>query len=581
MILDHRGNPVKTQQLTQELAAPSLTGIRTVWDQSVAGGLTPMKLASLLQGATSGDANEYLTLAEEMEEKDLHYRCEMGKRKLAVASLPVIVEAASDDAKDVMLADEVRAMVKMAGFRGLLKDLLDGLGKGYSVSEIIWKRGAKWLPASYEWRDPRFFMFDRVSRRRIRLLDEENLSEGIELAPYKFIVHLPHLKTGIPIRGGIARVAAWSWMFKNYTVKDWIAFAEVFGMPLRVGKYQASASKEDINVLKMAVANLGSDAAAVIPESMLIEFIESKSTGSLDLFNKLADWLDAQVSRGILGQTATTTGTPGKLGGDDAQAEVREDIRDDDAAQLAETINRDLIRSFIDLNFGPQENYPELLLRAVEPEDLNALVLALEKLVPLGLKVEQSVVRDKLGLPDPADDAECLGPIQSPESLPGPGNIPQIPQAEPAKIAKNSEEQPIGSPAEAALYGWAKQASAVPAARLIDAASALLDQVDTLAEFRDRLIDLYAESDPQGLAEIMARLDLLGNMAGRLDVKDEADSPQAAIQHIQPVINVSMPEIVINNEPQKAAQTRKNVVFIRDAEGNLAGARVIEEEDSE
>jgi phage gp29-like protein len=406
-ILDHRGNPVQSKQLQKELAAPTLSGVRTVWDDSVTGGLTPYRLAGLLQNAAAGDARDYLTLAEEMEERDLHYRCEIGKRRLAVAALPIVVEAASDDVHDIEMADAVRSMVKRAGFRGLLKDLLDALGKGYSVSEIMWQRGSKWLPSGYEWRDPRFFMFDRLSRRKIRLLDEQNMAEGIELEPYKFIVHLPHLKTGLPIRGGIARVAAWSSLCKNYTIKDWLAFAEVFGMPLRLGKYPSGAQLEDIKILKMAVANLGSDAAAVIPESMMIDFIEGgKSTGGDTLFMRLADWLDAQVSRGILGQTGTTQGTPGKLGGDEALSQVRSDIRDDDALQLAETINRDLVIPFIDLNFGPQENYPELVLRAVENDDLTVLTTALEKLVPLGLKVEQSVVRDKLGLPDPDQNAK-------------------------------------------------------------------------------------------------------------------------------------------------------------------------------
>src|SRR5512139_277958 len=101
MIVDHLGRPVKTQALTTELAAPSLTGIRSVWDASVASGLTPYRLANLLQRAAEGEIAEYLTLAEEMEERDLHYRCEIAKRKLAVASLPVTVEAASDGAKDV------------------------------------------------------------------------------------------------------------------------------------------------------------------------------------------------------------------------------------------------------------------------------------------------------------------------------------------------------------------------------------------------------------------------------------------------------------------------------------------------
>jgi phage gp29-like protein len=516
-ILDHRGNPVQSAQLKKELAAPTLSGVRTVWDQQVTGGLTPARLANLMANAAQGDAGDYLTLAEEMEERDLHYRCEMSKRRLAVASLPVVVESASDEAGDIKRADAVRALVKRPGFRSLLKDLLDALGKGYSVCEIMWDRGTQWLPARYEWRDPRFFTFDRTSRRKIRLLDEADMVEGIELAGYKYLVHLPHLKTGLPIRGGIARVAAWAYLFKNYTIKDWMAFAEVFGMPLRLGKYPSGALKEDIQILKMAVANLGSDAAAVIPESMIIDFVESgKVTGGDSLFQKMADWLDVQVSRGILGQSATTQGTPGKLGGDEAQSEVRSDIRDDDASQLSETINRDLVRPFIDLNFGPQAEYPELLLRAVENEDLTVLVTALEKLVPLGLRVEQSVVRDKLNIPDPADDAEILGAPAAPAPVPP---VPPAPAEAPVVPAANSFQGERG--VEELLFDAVTAGIAEPAGAMIEAAAELLDSVEDLDEFRERLIDLYAAVDPEQLAEAMARLELLADLAGRAEVMDE------------------------------------------------------------
>ena len=44
----------------------------------------PSAAAGLLASAAAGDATAYLTLAEEMEERDLHYRCEIGKRRLAV-----------------------------------------------------------------------------------------------------------------------------------------------------------------------------------------------------------------------------------------------------------------------------------------------------------------------------------------------------------------------------------------------------------------------------------------------------------------------------------------------------------------
>ena len=76
-----------------------------------------------------------------------------------------------------------------------------------------------------------------------------------------------------------------------------------------------------------------------------------------------------------------------------------------DARQLENTINRDLVRPFIELNFGPQENYPRFMIPVKEPEDIGALANALDKLVPMGLGAEASVIRDKLGLPDPEDDA--------------------------------------------------------------------------------------------------------------------------------------------------------------------------------
>ena len=512
MLYDYAGRPVKTGDLKQKLAAPGLTGVRSVWGDVAAAGLTPVRLAGLLQNAADGDIRQYLTLAEEMEERDLHYRCEIGKRKLVVTGLPVTVESASDDAHDVELTDAVRELTRRPGFRGLLKDLLDGLGKGFSVCEIIWQRGQKWLPERYVWRDPKFFVFDRATGQKLRLLDEADSYEGIELAPYKFIVHLPHLKTGLPIRGGIARVAAWAWMCKNFTVKDWMAFAEVYGMPLRLGKYQPGADSRDIAILKSAVANLGSDAAAVIPESMLIEFVETaKSGGGQELYLKLADWLDTQVSRGILGQAATTQGTPGKLGNDQAQAEVRDDIRDDDALQLAETINRDLVRPYIDLNFGPQEQYPQVVIRAVEQEDLTLLADALAKLVPLGLKVEQSEIRDKFGLSEPAEDAEVLSQPSAPSFF-----APQTPSA--ANKAINSAAATATIPE--ALFAAGRDRAALATLDVVEAAEQLLREVESLEEFRVRLIDLFAESDPESLAEVLAQTELLGNLAGRLEVQD-------------------------------------------------------------
>lgn len=423
-LYDAWNRPIQKQVLDKEVARPSLTGIRSIWNYGyVTGGLTPERLASLLRNAAEGNADDYLTLAEEMEEKDLHYASVLGTRKRAVARLPIVVEAASDDPKDVKLADETRLLLKnrRLGVKGMIEGCLDALGKGYSATEIMWdKSRSLWRPGRFEWRDPRFFQYDRETLRELRLKDEADLMNGLPLPPYKFIIHEPRLKMGIPIRGGLARLAAWAYCFKNFTVKDWMAFCEVFGMPLRLGKYRSGETEDNIAILKAAVANLGSDAAAVIPEGMVIEFIESaKATGGDSLFERLADWFDKQLSKGVLGQTMTADD-----GSSQSQAtvhnEVREDIRDADAEQLAETLERDLVIPYIDLNHGPQENYPAVYLREPDQTDIPVMAEALSKLVPLGLRVEASEVRDKIGFSDPAPDAECLGlPTVSPAPQPG------------------------------------------------------------------------------------------------------------------------------------------------------------------
>lgn len=506
-LYDANGRPIERKALTREIAAPTMAGVRSIWNETVASGLTPSGLASLLRSATEGDHHAYLTLAEEMEERDLHYAGELSKRKLAVSRLPISVESYSDEAGHKKHADAVRDMVTSAGFRWLLKDLLDSVGKGFSVVEIMWRRGSLWTPDRYEWRDPRFFQFDRDSQREIRLKDAADMVSGLPLAPYKFITHIHRSKSGTPIRGGAARLAAWAFMCKAYTLKDWMAFAEVFGMPLRVGKYGPSANPSEIDILKMAVANLGSDAAAVFPESMSIELTEAGNrTGAGDFFRTLADYLDDQVSKGILGQTASSSGTPGKLGNDTLQADVRDDIRDDDAEALEDTINRDLVRPFVDLNYGPQDHYPTVQIRAVKREDMAALVDAVVKLAPFGFTVEHSVMRDKLGLPDPE-------PSASPADLIG-GTLPTM--GMPAMNRQSGRPDDVTN----RLLTWMSGASADPCEAMIDSAEALLAKADSLAEFRERMIDLYATTDPDGLAVSMARLDMLARMAGRMEVKD-------------------------------------------------------------
>ena len=500
-LYDPDGRPVQRRGLTREAGAPTLTGVRQLWREvSVAVGLTPQRLAAILRTSSDGEQHQrdFLTLAEEMEEREPHYSSVLRVRKNAVSGIEPAVESATDEARDVEMADAVRMLIRKPEFGDMLDDCLDALGKGYSVVEIIWDRsGPVWQPRRYKWRDPRFFVFDRTDLQTLRLLDDENSHEGIPLDPYKWIIHRPRLKSGITMRGGLARLVALSYMAKSYAITDWLGFAEVFGMPLRLGLYGENATEEDINKLIHAVANLGTDAAAAIPDSMRIEFTEPGSRqGGDHLFERLATYLDKQISKAVLGQTMTTDD-----GSSRSQAEVHNEVRGDilqsDARQLENTINRDLVKPFIVLNFGPQKDYPRFMIPVKGPEDINSLVTALKELVPLGLGAEASVIRDKLGLPDPADGAELL--MAPAATAPTPEDTEQATNRRGARATNRSEKDELEDLIDDAASEWEPQLRP-----LADAIRALARRSRTFTEFRRGLPRLLAESDSADLTEHLA-----------------------------------------------------------------------------
>lgn len=412
-LVDHLGRPIVKSQLTREIATPSLAGVRSLWYDTVASTLTPERLAQIVIEVDQNDALNYLTLAEEMEERDLHYHSVLSTRKLAVSGLNVSVDAYSDEKRDVMIRDAVSEFVSDDAFTDLLPQQLDSLGKGYAVSEIIWDRSAsKWYPEKYKWRDQRHFQFDMNDHDELRMRDEDDATNGLPLEPYKFIQHRPKIKMGVTIRSGLARLAVVAFMCKAYSIKDWMAFSDIFGMPLRVGKHAKDATKAQKAALLSAVASIGTDTACIIPEEMVIEFIDASNVAGGDkLFEGAVNFFNAEVSKGVLGQTMTSD-DGSSMSQAKVHQEVRDDIKVDDAKQLSATLRRDLIKPFVDLNFGSpgRGKYPILRLITEDEEDLVQWGKSLSVFIDRGLKVQSSLVLDKFGLPEAEDGADVLHP---------------------------------------------------------------------------------------------------------------------------------------------------------------------------
>ncbi|NIX75396.1 DUF935 domain-containing protein [Microvirga terricola] len=391
-----------------EKAGPTLTGVRSPISGHPAEGLTPARLAAIHRAAAMGDATAYLELAEDIEERDPHYLTVLGTRKRAVAQLPITVEAATDDPEHVKHADLIREWLNGGALDAALFDILDALGKGFSVHELEWESTPqRVVPKDLIYRPPQWFTFDQTDLETI-LLNEGVTGEP--LAPHKFLVHRHKAKSGITIRSGLARVASWSWMFKSFTLKDWAVFVQNYGTPIRIGKYDSTASKEDKEVLWRAVANIAGDCAAIIPKGMEIEFISLKDVAKgAEVYEKRCDWLDRQISKLVLGQTTTTDAVSGGHAVAKEHRLVQEDIERADAKLVSATLTRHLVPYIIAFNFGPQEKYPRILIGRPDEVPLPVVIEAIYKLGPLGLTVEASQLRDRLGFAEPAADAVVIG----------------------------------------------------------------------------------------------------------------------------------------------------------------------------
>lgn len=527
MALTQTNTPTpKKQDLTQELARPSQVGMRSAWTWRPLATLTPAQVADILRRASQGDATDYLVAAADIEEKDLHYRAVLQTRKLAVAGLPLVVSPADDTPLAARAADLVREQFEALDITGINLALLDSIARGYAVAELVWATaGADWQIAQVLPREPQWFTWDRDTGRELRLAD--GMLQGAELPPYKMVLHAPGAHTATPVMGGIARSALWAWVFKSYALRDWARFCELFGQPVRIGKYDASASPQDVAILRRAVFELGSDAAAILPQSMAVELVESGSkTASAEIYARLIDYLDAQVSKCVLGQTLTTdAGNTGSL----AQARVHDGVRDDllkyDARALADTLRTQLAAPLVRLNLGNTAPVPLVELHVAEPEDLAALHEQVIGLAGAGLGVPLRWVREKWGIPEPEAGEAVLGAPATPPAVAATAQAAQAAHAKaaalpalPATEATDADPTPVSDLTQAMAQQAAPAWNAV-LAQVQD----LVSSAQSLPELRDTLLASYGHLDTADLTLVMGLGQAVADLAGRFDIANTPD----------------------------------------------------------
>ncbi len=94
-------------------------------------------------------------------------------------------------------------------------------------------------------------------------------------------------------------------IYKRGAFGDWAQFAEIFGMPFRVGKYNPYDDATRIK-LSDALEQAGGAAHIVIPDGTSLEFHDTNQAGKSEVFKDLVDACNSEISKIFLGQTMTT-----------------------------------------------------------------------------------------------------------------------------------------------------------------------------------------------------------------------------------------------------------------------------------
>lgn len=403
----------------------SVTGIKqpaSQWNE-LAREVTPLRIVQMLQRSATGDADEYLSLAIEMEERYLHYASVMQTRRNKIVGAEISVTSGDRSEAGQAIADAFHdEVIDSDVFRPMLLDMTDGISKGYSVIQPVWStEGARWQVAEYQFIDQRYFTFDRETLMKLLLKSPTGPHQPIPAG--RFIIHMPKVRAGVPIRAGLARPGAVAWLFVSAGDRQWASHVEVYGMPLRIGRYDPNMHGDDeIGMLKTAIRSLGHDAAAVLPHGMDLEILDGRATSQgTNIFESFVDKWDGSISKLVIGQRETTDKAQG---GSRARAEtldkVREDIAVMDAGQAAATLRRDLAAPWVLYNYGPNAPIPKMHFEVEEPEDMVSFSTAIAPLIKVGLRVKADELRDKFNLSHPEESDEIVEmPTPEPQTAAG------------------------------------------------------------------------------------------------------------------------------------------------------------------
>ena len=436
---------------------------------------------------------------------DAHLDAVKNKRFASITSRAWTIDGSKGDQKKAKFVEEYLWNIDL---RNVISQMLEAIGFGYAVHEIVWNTvqtdlGTLILPTAIKDRKQEWFKFDSDSK----LLLQTNDGSRREMPERKFLVTRNRPTTANPYGNAVYSRCFWPLAFKKGGLKFWMLFVEKYGMPKAIGKVPPTATeKEQQDFLKMLVG-LVRDAVAVIPQTGSVELLEAGAANA-NPHKAIVDWADQAMSKAWLGETLTTEQT--SSGGTQAMATVHNDVRADlaldDAAMIESSINQ-LIRWIYEINWPNEKEIP--WMNIILPEDLQEARLNRDiKLTQLGVKFNAQYITDIYGIDEKY--------FEMTEIQPQGGMFAEGPEKK-GKVRSTSHE--LRKQVNAFTEHLEAECEKVD---ILAPIRELVENAHSLEEVRDKLIGCYAEMPMEKIADEMEQAFLAADLAGRFSILKKA-----------------------------------------------------------
>lgn len=350
----------------------------------------------VLMYQSGGDLELYERVLEDDQVKTA-----MQQRVSALISREWEVLPGDESRKARKAADFLREVISNLDWDTICDKALYGIFYGFTVGECLYSTDGDYIVldpdrGGIRIRNRRRFGFDW--NLNPKLLTWENKLTGEPLPENKFWYFCFGADNhDDPYGRGLASWLYWPTLAKRTGMQKWLIALEKFAVPTTVGKYPAGATEAEKAALLEITQAVADETGLILPEGMLLDFLESSRTGTAD-YSTLYDKMNDAITKVILSQTMTTDN-----GSSLSQAQVHYAVRQDvvraDADLLHGSFNSQVVRWLLDLNYAHFEGapYPTLWRRIDNEPDLTAQVERDRQLFDMGFRPKLEYVTDTYG----------------------------------------------------------------------------------------------------------------------------------------------------------------------------------------